>query len=348
MANTVTNIVVLDDYQRVARNSAGWDLIPGVDSGLVKVSFAHGRFEYDPIDPLIRGAHILVTMRERTRFSKAMFDQLPELRMIAGTGRRQANVDLDAAIAHGVLVCTTDSGIASTIELTWGLILAIARRIPQHDKALRGEKWQVFEEIEHLDTKNADPLFAGIELRGRTLGLLGVGRIGSGVARLGSAFGMDVIAWTPNLTDERASELGVTFVERDVLFRTADIISLHLPLTGNTKGIVGFSEFGMMKPSSILINTSRGPIVDEKALINGLIEQRIWGAAIDVFDQEPLPSGHPLLELPNVVLTPHIGYVSADNYSIMYEQCVENIVNFLSGKPSRVLNHEVLNNDSLI
>ena len=347
MVNTVTNIVILDDYQRVAMNSAEWDLIPGVNSGSVKISTLDTPLVYDAIDPLVSDAHILVTMRERTWFSSSLLGQLPQLRMIAGTGRRQANVDLDAATTRGILICTTDSGIASTIELTWGLILAIARRIPQHDKALRDNKWQAFEEIQR-NTLNADPLLAGTELRGKTLGLLGVGRIGGGGARLGSAFGMDVIAWTPNLTDKRAFELGISRVEREVLFRTADIISLHVPLNENTKGIVGFDEIAMMKPSSILVNTSRGPIVDEKALINGLKEHHIWGAGIDVFDQEPLPPDHQLLGFPNVVLTPHIGYVSAENYSIMYQQCVENIVNFLAGEPSRVLNREVLNNDSLI
>ena len=346
MVDTVTNIVILDDYQRVAKLSADWSMIPGVDSGMVEIVFAHEPFVHNPIDSLIRDAHVLVTMRERTRFSRSVLEQLPKLRMIAGTGRRQANVDLDAATRHGVLVCTTDSGTAPTIELTWGLILAIARRIPQQDKALRGNKWQVSEEIETLDVSDAAPLLAGIELSGKTLGLLGIGRIGSGVARIGSAFGMDVIAWTPNLTDERASELGVTRVEQEVLYRTSDIISLHVPLTENTKGIVGFREIDMMKPSSILINTSRGPIVDENALINGLKEQQISGAAIDVFDQEPLPLNHPLVEFPNVVLTPHIGYVSAENYSTMYQQCVENIINFLAGTPSRVLNSDVLHNSS--
>ena len=320
----MVRIAVLDDYQDVARHLASWDALP---SG-TKAEFFHDTLK-DPTALIerLQPYQVLVTMRERTRLPASVLQSLPNLRLIAGTGRGQAHVELEAATRLGIMVCGTDGSGSSTVELTWGLILAITRHIPQENAAMRRGEWQTS---------------LGVGLQGKTLALLGLGRIGSGVAAVAPAFGMEVIAWTPNLTQERAARFGATHVEQAKVFSDADILSIHAPLNDSTRGLVGPEELGVMRPSAYLVNTSRGPVVDEKALVQALSQRRIAGAALDVYDDEPLPAGHPLTQLDNVVLTPHLGYVTSENLRTMYAQCVENIRNFLAGKPSRVVNPEVL------
>src|SRR5262245_41324664 len=261
-------------------------------------------------------------MRERTAFPAALFERLSNLRLLVTTGMRNASIDLDAARARGVTVCGTEALAHPTAELAWGLILALARRIPQEDAALRAGRWQTS---------------VGVGLSGLTLGVLGLGRLGSHVAGIGAAFGMRVIAWSQNLTAERAAEGGATRVERDALFREADVLTIHLVLSDRTRGVVGARELGLMKPTALLVNTSRGPIVDEAALADALHDGTIAGAAVDVYDHEPIRPDHPLLDAPNTVLTPHLGYVTEENYAVFYSQVVEAIAAYAAGAPVRVL-----------
>ena len=320
----MTKIAVIDDYQNVAESMANWGDLPGD----VKVDFYRDTLTGEgAIAERLLPYEFVVTMRERTRFPSSLLEQLPNLRMIAGTGARQGNVDMGSATRLGIAVCWTESTGIATIELTWALIFAITRRIPQQDAAIRKGLWQTS---------------LGFELHGKTLGLLGIGRIGGGVAAAAAGFGMKVTAWTPNLTAERATERGATLVEREELFQSADILSVHVPLRPETRGIVGAAELAIMKRSALLVNTARGPIVDEAALLPALTDRTISGAAIDVFSEEPLPTDYPLAKLENVVLSPHLGYTSEENFSTMYGQCVENIRGLLEGNPSRVLNPDAL------
>jgi phosphoglycerate dehydrogenase-like enzyme len=315
----MVNIAVLDDYQHIAEKLAPWRELP---SGTEVQFFYEPILDSDILVERLSPFDVIVTMRERTRLPEFVLERLPSLQLIAGTGRTQAHIDLSAAKRLGIVVCGTDGSGTSTVELTWGLILAITRGIPQEEIALRAGKWQQT---------------VGIGLEGKTMALLGLGRIGSGVARIAPGFGMDLIAWTPTLTQERASKSGARCVEWEDLFIQADILSIHIPLNRSTRGLVGSKELALLKSSSYLINTSRGPIVDEEALLESLSDARIAGAALDVYDNEPLLAKHPFTQLKNVVLTPHLGYVTTENLTIMYTQCVENIRNFLNEKPSRVL-----------
>jgi phosphoglycerate dehydrogenase-like enzyme len=235
---------------------------------------------------------------------------------------RNAAIDLRAAAELGITVCGTDGLPYPTAELTWGLILALARHLPAEDRALREGRWQTT---------------LGVGLLGKTLGVLGLGRLGTQVARIGSAFGMQVIAWSPNLTPARASTAGASHVERDELFRRSDVLTLHLVLSASTQGIVGARELALMPPHALLINTSRGPLIDEHALIAALERRALAGAGLDVFDREPLPAAHPLLRAPNTVLTPHLGYVTLETYRLFYAQALQDIHAYLQGKPVRVL-----------
>jgi phosphoglycerate dehydrogenase-like enzyme len=238
-----------------------------------------------------------------------------------------AAIDVPAATELGILICGTSGGSQPTLELTWGLMLALLRHIPHEDRALRRGSWQ--------ET-------VGCGLAGRTLGLVGLGKIGTGVARVAQAFGMNVIAWSQNLTPDRAAAAGAERVERDDLFRRADVVSVHLRLSDRTRGLIGSRELGLMKPTACLVNTSRGPIVDEAALLEALRKRTMLGAALDVYDREPLPAGHPLLGLDNVVLTPHLGYVTEEVFSAFYRETLENIRAWLAGSPTRLVNPEVL------
>jgi phosphoglycerate dehydrogenase-like enzyme len=310
-------IVVLDDYQRVAREY-------GQFSGDVQVLHEHLD---DPVEAL-QGAEVVVAMRERTPFPAEIFDRLPDLRLLVTTGMANAAIDLEAAAAHGVMVCGTEmGGSKNTAELTWALILACRRHVVTEDRALRDGRWQTT---------------VGTDLAGSTLGVLGLGRLGSQVARIGRAFDMRVVAWSQNLTPERAAEAGATWVSKDELFTVSDVVTVHLKLGPRTTGLVGAADLAAMKPSSILINTSRGPIVDQGALVSALTSGSIAGAGLDVYDTEPLPADHPLRGAPNTVLLPHLGYVTESGYRAMYRQVVEDIDAWRSGSPLRVLTGHTL------
>jgi phosphoglycerate dehydrogenase-like enzyme len=261
-------------------------------------------------------------MRERTPFPRSLLARLPNLKLLATSGMWNAAIDLVACEERGVVVCGTQVGGGGTAQLTWALILALAQQIATVDRDIREGRWQTG---------------LGEELAGKTLGLLGLGRIGGNVARVAHAFDMPVLAWSANLTAERAAAAGAEPVERDELLQRADVVSIHLVLSARTRGLLGRRELALMKPSAFLINTSRGPIVDEAALIEALAARRIAGAGLDVFDVEPLPLDHPLRRLPNTVLTPHIGYVSRESYSVVYPQLLEDVEAWLDGAPVRRL-----------
>ena len=270
---------------------------------------------------------VVTLMRERTPFSRGLLKRLPNLRLLVTTGGRNGSIDLAAATELGVMVCATEGLGYPTAELTWGLILALLRDIPREDAAARQGRWQST---------------VGVGLRGKVLGILGLGRLGSQVATIGGAFGMSLIAWSQNLTAERAAEFGATLVTREEIFARSDILSIHLQLSDRTRGLVGRRELGLMKPTAYLINTSRGPIVDEAALLQALRSRSIAGAGLDVFDREPLLADHPLSLLDNTVLTPHLGYVTREGYRVFYDGTVEDIAAYLRGEPIRVLNPTVL------
>jgi phosphoglycerate dehydrogenase-like enzyme len=305
---------ILDDYQDCALGFADWASLDGVG---VK-NFTHaitteqlGEFE------------IIVAMRERTRFDAALFAGLPRLQLLITTGMRNAAIDLTAAAARGVVVCGTRSLAYPAPELTWGLLLALAKQIPAEVASVREGNWQTQ---------------MGLGLSGKTLGIVGLGKIGSQIARYAQAFDMPVLAWSRNLTDERCESVGVERAPSlDALLQRADVVTLHLVLSDSTRGIIGARELGLMKPAALLVNTSRGPLIDEASLLQTLTEKRIAGAALDVFDTEPLPAEHPLRTLPNVVATPHIGYVCRENYELFYGDAVEDIQAWVKGSPIRTV-----------
>jgi phosphoglycerate dehydrogenase-like enzyme len=314
---------ILDDYQGVALDMADW--APVRARG---IEIAVERFPFADADDVVRSladSEIVAAMRERTPFPRSIVERLPKLKLLITTGMRNASFDMAALRDRGVTVCGTGGpggGNEDTAELAWGLILGAARRIAEDHAFMRHGGWQTR---------------IGHRVAGKTLGLLGLGRLGSAVARVGLAFGMKAIAWSQNLTAEKAAEQGVERVEKDELFRRADILSVHLVLSDRSRGLVGAREIGLMKPTSILVNTSRGPICDTAALIEALKGGRLAYAGLDVYDQEPLPLNHPLRTAPNVILTPHIGYVTEENYRSSYPQIVENILGYLDGKPIRVI-----------
>jgi phosphoglycerate dehydrogenase-like enzyme len=261
-------------------------------------------------------------MRERTPFPGTLIARLPALKLLVTTGRRNASIDVQAASGRGVVVCGTSTLSAPPVELTWGLILSLARHIPRESAALRNGSWQTT---------------IGTGLHGKTLGVIGLGRLGTEVARIGKAFGMHIVAWSQNLARETTDPLGVELVPKDVLFQRSDVVTVHLVLSERTRGIIGKRELAMMKASALLINTARGPIVDEEALVRALREGAIAGAGLDVFDEEPLPVDHPLRRLENALLTPHLGYVTVENYRLAYGEAVDDIRAFLAGTPIRVI-----------
>lgn len=312
-------VAVLDDYQGVARGLAAWDTLPPSSD---VVFFRDHLDDEDALVQRLAPFEAIVAMRERTPFPRRLLARLPALRLLVTTGRRNASIDVPAAKEQGVLVCGTDGLPYPTAELTWGLILALVRHIPEEDRAVRAGAWQTS---------------LGVGLSGKTLALLGLGKLGTQVARIATAFDMRVIAWSQNLTAELAAEASAEWVPRETLFREADVLSIHLVLGERTRGLVGEAELGLMKPSAYLINTSRGPIVDEAALVAALQRRTLAGAGIDVFDREPLPGGHPLLALDNTVLTPHLGYVTRETYEIFYRQALEDLIGYLKGTPLREL-----------
>jgi phosphoglycerate dehydrogenase-like enzyme len=314
---------ILDDYQGVALDMADWSPV-SARGGEIAVE-RHPFVDEDAVVRALAHSELVSAMRERTAFTKSVVERLPKLKLLITTGMRNASFDMAALKDHGVTVCGTGGpggGNEDTAELAWGLILGAARRIAEDHQLMRQGGWQTR---------------IGHRLAGKTLGLLGLGRLGSAVARVGLAFGMKAIAWSQNLTSERAAAHGVERVEKDELFRRSDVLSVHLVLSPRSRGLVGAREIGLMKPSAILVNTSRGPICDAMAVIVALQEGRLAYAGFDVYDKEPLPIDHPLRTAPNVILTPHIGYVTDENYRSSYPQIVENVVAFLDGNPIRVI-----------
>jgi phosphoglycerate dehydrogenase-like enzyme len=314
-----TTVAVLDDYQGVALAMGSWGDLPR--SVTVRTLREHVP---DPSELVaqLQDVDVLVAMRERTALTADVLDALPRLRLLVTTGMQNAAIDVAAAGRRGVTVCGTESDLTGTVELTWALITALARHVVAEDAALRAGGWQ------HT---------VGRGLHGQTLGLIGLGRIGTAVARVGLAFGMPVVAWSQNLTAEQAADAGAALVGKDELLETSDVVSLHLRLSDRTTGIIAAPELERMKASAFLVNTARGPLVDETALVSALRKRTIAGAGLDTYWTEPLPPGHPLLALPNTVLTPHLGYVTEQTYRLFFSQVVEDIAAWLAGSPVRVL-----------
>jgi len=310
-------VAVVDDYQRVAHRFADWASLGA------EVEFLDRPLpDDDAVVAALAGYDVVVAMRERTPFTAARLARLPDLRLLVTTGRANASIDLDAARERGVVVCGTDSPTNATPELTWALILALLRHVPAEDRAVREGGWQ------HT---------VGGDLEGRRLGVVGLGRLGAKVARIGLAFGMDVVAWSTHLDAARAAEAGVRAVAKDELFATSDVVTVHYKLGERSRGIVGAADLGRMKPTAYLVNTSRGPLVDTGALLAALHDGRIAGAGLDVYDVEPLPADHPLRSAPRTVLTPHLGYVTEGTYRTFYGQALEDVAAWAAGEPVRVL-----------
>lgn len=313
---TGVRVVVLDDYQHVAAGSANWSAVSG------EVSFVHEHLVGEELVDVLSEAEVVVAMRERTAFDTALLGRLDRLRLLVTTGGANASIDVSAAARQGVTVCGTRSLPGPAAEMTWALLLALVRRVPQSDRDVREGRWQTT---------------MGSDLADRTLGVIGLGRLGQRVARVGLAFDMRVLAWSQNLDRSTATALGVAPVSKDELLERSDVVSLHLRLSDRTRGIIGARELGLMKPSAYLVNTSRGPLVDEAALVDALTSGTIAGAGLDVFDEEPLPAGHPLLSAPGTVLSPHLGYVTEGGYDVFYGDAVEDIVAWQAGQPVRVI-----------
>ncbi len=313
-------IAVLDDYMGVARRLADWSCL----ADRAEVSFYSDAIAPEALVADLAPYDAICLLRERTDFPAEVLQGLPNLKAIAATGRKTRTLDSDTAAQLGIPIMTTDgsgNGAYATVELAWGLILGLMRHIPAESGAMREGAWQ---------TRLGNALY------GRTLGLVGLGRLGSRMALVAQAFGMDVIAWSPNLTPERAAAAGATYADKETLFRSADIVSLHLVLGPTTQGIVSAGDLALMKPTALLINTSRGPLVDDAALQEALAQGRIAGAGIDVFDTEPLPPDAPIRQRPNALLTPHLGYSVQETFESFYQQTVENLDSWLDGKPKRL------------
>jgi phosphoglycerate dehydrogenase-like enzyme len=311
---------ILDDYQNVVLKIADWSKVKGDVE--FKVFNAHLGGP-DKVIAALQGFQIVVAMRERTGFPKQVIDALPDLKLLITTGLRNASIDTEAAKARGITVCGTGSFGSPTSGIAIGLMLELTRHIGYENARLHsGATWQST---------------IGPDLEGMTLGILGLGKLGTRTANIAKAFGMKVIAWSQNLTPEKCQEAGVGYVSKDDLFRQSDFITIHVVLSPRSRGLVGDKEIGLMKPSAFIINTSRGPIIDEAALLVALRDKKIAGAGLDTFDVEPLPLDHPLRKMDNVVLTPHLGYVSEQNYKNYFAGVAEDIRGFLDGKPVRVM-----------
>jgi len=311
---------VLDDYQNVALTLADWSKVTGDVE--VKV-FNKGLGDLNAVAQALQGFQIVCAMRERTPFPRALLEKLPDLKLLVTTGLKNAAIDVAAAKEKGILVCGTESLAYPTAELTIGLMIDLARRISFESARMKaGEPWQVT---------------IGGDLNGKTLGVLGLGKLGSRVAKVARAMDMKVVAWSQNLTPEKCAEAGVGYASKEELLQQSDFVTIHMVLSPRSKGLIGAAEFRLMKKTACIINTSRGPLIDEAALIDALTNKTIAGAALDVYDTEPLPKGHPLRTLPNALLTPHLGYVTQENYRLFYEQTVDDIRAWLDGTPVRVI-----------
>jgi phosphoglycerate dehydrogenase-like enzyme len=323
----VTTVAVLDDYQDRAREYADWASL----GPQVQVRFFREAMEQDTLAATLADFEVLVLMRERTAFPRSVLEALPKLKLLVTTGMRNASVDVGYLHERGVTVCgtggmgtggTAAGGVPSTAEVAWALILAVCKRVTIEDRAIRGGHWQ---------------LGVPVNLAGATLGLAGLGTLGAAMVGPALAFGMDVIAWSDNLTDERAAAAGARRVSKTELLSGADVLSIHLVLSDRTRGLFQAADLALMKPTAVVINTSRGPIIDERALVDALRGRTIAGAGLDVYDREPLPAGHELTRLDNVVLLPHVGYASEPGFRHMYSQAVEDIAAFLRGSPIRTI-----------
>lgn len=317
----MVSCAVLDDYQDVATSIADWRTLEGKVTVQV---FSEHFFDRAALAQALCGFEIIVAMRERTPFDEWLFERLPKLKLLVTTGMRNASIDLDAASRHGVQVCGTGGFAGATAELAWGLIHALTRDIPREVNRFReGGKWQIG---------------LGRGLLGKTLGVIGTGNLGVRVARVGLAFGMHVSGWSRSLTPERCAEIGIQHAGTlDNLLAHADIVSLHVTLNAQSRGLIGARELGLMRRSAYLVNTSRGPVVDEAALIHALKTGQIAGAGVDVYAEEPLALDHPFRSLDKLIATPHLGYVTEETYRIYYGQAIENIGAWLAGTPVRLL-----------
>lgn len=311
---------ILDDYQNVAMTVADWS---GVAKDVNFKVYTESLGGPDKVVAALKDCAVVCLMRERTLFGKDVIDALPNLKLIVTSGMRNAAIDVGAAAARGIPVCGTETLGHPTAELTIGLMLELARQIGAENARLKaGARWQNV---------------LGIDLKGKTLGIIGLGKLGTRVARIAQALEMKVIAWSQNLTAEKATEAGATLVSKEQLLRQSDFVTLHVQLSARTKGLIGAAELALMKPTAFFINTSRGPVADEKAIEAALKANKIAGAAIDVYDEEPLALDHPFRKLDNIVITPHLGYVTAENYKRFYGQMVEDVRAWLDGKPVRVI-----------
>ncbi len=322
-------LALLDDYQKVALQLADWDRLRkrGIDITVFNEPFA----SVDDAAQKLAPFEILGLLRERTAFPRALIEKLPNLKFMVLTGARAASLDDKAAAERGIPISTTPGGgsNAPTAELGWALLMSCARDLAKAERLMRSGGWH--DGIQQMNV-----------LEGKRLGILGLGKLGSRVAGYAKAFGMDVVAWSQNLTAEKAGAIGVKYVSKDELLSTSDFISIHLALSDRTRGLIGAAELAKMKKTAILVNTSRGPIVDEAALIAALKNGTIAHAGLDVYDKEPVPAGHPLTKLENVTLVPHLGYVVEDSYRHFYKGTIEDIEAWLDGKPINVLNPDAL------
>lgn len=311
-------LAILDDYQGVAMAMGPWGRLGGVEV----TAFRDTITDRDALAKRLEPFDAILAMRERTPFPRALIERLPNLRLLITTAARNRSIDAAACAERGIVFCGTGSFGDPTTDITWGLILNLMRDLPAQQAALRAGQWQTS---------------VGTGTEGKTLGVIGLGKLGARAAKVGLAMGMKVVAWSQNLTDERAAEVGVTRVDKATLLATADVVTLHLILSDRSRGIVGAADLAQMKPTAYIVNTSRGPLIDQDALIAALKAGTIAGAGIDVYDIEPLPKDHPILSAPNTVLTPHLGYVTQQNYTAYYKGAVEAIEAFDAGAPVRVI-----------
>lgn len=313
-------LAILDDYQDVAQGFADWAALEA--EGVTTVTFREPFASPDALVSALADVTMVVAMRERTAFPREVLEKLPILQLLVTTGMANASIDVAAAAEQGITVCGTPGSPTAAPELTWALLLALARNLPAEENSLRAGSWQTT---------------VGFELAGKTLAVVGLGKIGRRIAAYGQAFGMEVLAWSQNLTADAAAEAGARLVEKEELFRLADVATLHLRLSERSENIVGERELRLLGPEGILVNTARGPLVNQDALLKALSEGWIRGAALDVFDQEPLQAGHPLLAAPNTVLSPHLGYVTLESYRQFYGGAFEDVTAWLAGSPVRTI-----------
>ena len=321
--SSLQRLAILDDYQGVTLKAEAWAGLPDLE----KTVFRDTITDMDKLVARLMPFDGILAMRERTPFTRALIEKLPHLKLLITTGERNRGIDAAACAERGITFCGTSSFGAPTVEITWGLILNLMRGLPQHAESMKQGRWQA-----SLESGGV-----GRTVEGKTLGIIGLGKLGAKVARVGQALGMKTIAWSQNLTDEAAAAAGATRVSKAELLRHADVVTLHLILSDRSRGIVGAGDLALMKPGAIIINTSRGPLIDQPALVAALREGRIGGAGLDVYEQEPLPADHVLRKAPRTLLLPHLGYVSDENFAAYFRGAVEAIEAWQAGAPIRVI-----------